>query len=207
MRPSHPARRLRPLAAALLGLTAGCAMSPATRERPPLVDATQEVAPEMSLLRLPAGDAPAPLAVWRKIDLGWLSERVVLANDTALPYENRVEVRTIWRGAEASRLFRPTFRTPFTDNAVGKLVAAELKGATSVSEPAEGRNARGPYGYVTARFADGTSCIHVWQTAATTATVTGKLQPYAVSMRFCDPRRPPAELLALFDSLEVQLNV
>lgn len=188
--------------AVLLG---GCVdMYVTTREGfSPYMDGPEPVAPERSVVVLPDDLAEARLAVYRKVEDTLLHERVVLANNTALPGENVVALQTRYRGTPYRRFFSGPLRNPFTRESVQARVAEEFGGFDEISRPLDRTNRHGPYRYVIARDG-GTSCVYAWQLIDSAAAITGTINTYAIDYRVCDRRRPAEELIALFDGVGLQ---
>jgi hypothetical protein len=181
----------------LLGLSAqllaGCAPTP---------PGPQSIAPEQSIVRLPAELARARLAVRRQVERGFLQERVVLGNDTAVAGENAIVVQTQWRGDPFYVFKSGRFANPYTETSIDRRVADEFAG-WQVSPPMERINDHGRYRYIEAAD-EGVRCVLAWQMVDAMAALTGEVDTYAVDFRFCDTRRDVEALLALFDELELQ---
>lgn len=162
----------------------------------------QTIAPAQSIVHLPEPLAPAPLAVRRQVESGVWQERMVLANDTALPGENAIVVQTRWRGDRWYLFKTGRFANPYTETGVDRRVKQEFAGS-KVSPPVERANDHGRYRYVEATR-DDARCVFAWQMIDATASLTGKVQSYALDFRYCDPERGVDDMLALFDQLELQ---
>lgn len=198
------ARRLAALV--LAGAVAGC-VDPAGAFLWGPIDAAGSVAvrPELALVRLPEVWAGRRLAVRREVVLNRLTERVVLANDTALPFENRIEARTAWRGIAGSPFLRELPDGPFEAGAVEEFAARQFPGATEMSGPTEGVNRNGPYAYLRAAYADdGPSCVYAWQVVDASVWLDRRAHGFALDLRYCAPAGGDADALALFDSIALR---
>lgn len=195
----------RSLAALILAGAAGACGNPgAYMGGPPDVAGSAAVRAELALVRLPEAWASRRLAVRREVVLNRMTERVVLANDTALPFENRIEARTAWRGIAGSPFLRELPDGPFEAGAVEAFAARQFPGAAKVSGPTEGVNRNGPYAYLRAAYADGPSCVYAWQVVDAAAWLDRRPHGFAVDLRYCGFADGDADALALFDSIALR---
>ena len=169
----------------------------------PYMEGPEPVAPERSIIQLPADLMEARLAVYREVDDTLLQERVVLANNTALRGENVVALQTRYRGTPYRRFFSGPLRNPFTPEGVRARIADEFSDLAQVSRPLDRVNRHGPYRYVVARDQE-VACVYAWQLIDDAAAITGDVHTYAVDYRVCDRTRPAEELIALFDGIQLQ---
>lgn len=169
----------------------------------PEMDGPQPIAPERSIVLLPAPLEAERIAVRRRVEGTVMSERIVLANGSALPGENEIEVRTRWRGTPYARFFVGKLGNPFTASAVSERVTEEFGAWADASVPTDRENRRGPYRYVAARV-EGIDCIYAWQLVFAWAEVTDRAETYALDFRYCDPERDPEAILAWFDRIDLQ---
>jgi hypothetical protein len=195
---SHRLRALARLPLLLL-LLVGCADFNAM----PRLTEPVAVRPEAALLRLPDELAQRRIATTRRIDNGREIERVVLANDTALPFENRVEVRTMWRGQASLPFARDLPRGQFTDSAIRQTAAREFPDA-ELSEPVAASNRNGPYAYVRAELPDAVGCIYAWQVVDGYAALDRSRHQFALELRDCAVKADPTRMLAAFDAISLQ---
>lgn len=193
----------RRIAALLLPAAAAGCVNPAFTGPADLPGSTV-VRPELAIVHLPEAWAAKRLAVRREVALNRLTERTVLANDTALPFENRIEARTAWRGVAGSPFLRELPDGPFEAGALEAFAARQFPDATKVSDPTEGVNRRGPYAYVRADYADGPSCVHAWQVVDAAAWLDRRAHSFAVDLRYCGSAGGEADALALFDAIELR---
>ncbi|MDX1540093.1 MAG: cellulose biosynthesis protein BcsN [Geminicoccaceae bacterium] len=191
--------------APLLGLLVGCVdlPDPTRAGFSPYMEGPEEVAPERSIVMLPPELETERLAVRRQVVETLLTERVVLANDTARPGENAVRVQTRHRGMPYMRVFSGPLRNPFTQRSVELRVEEEFPGFERVTRPIDRTNQYGPYRYVAATANDA-ACVFAWQMMDGVAAVSGNVNTYAVDFRFCTSDGDPDRLIALFDQIRLQ---
>ena len=189
----------------LAGATAGCALPTAYTGGPLDTAGSAVVRPELGLVRLPETWASRRLVVRREVVLNRMTERVVLSNDTALPFENRIEARTAWRGIAGSPFLRELPDGPFEASGVEAFAARQFPGAVKVSGPSEGVNRNGPYAYVRAAYAEGgPSCVYAWQVVDAAAWLDRRAHGFAVDLRYCGLADGGEDALALFDSITLR---
>jgi hypothetical protein len=194
----HAAIIMLGLGTLLLG---GCSLFPERFGAAP--EGIQPIAPERSIVQLPHELEQERLAVRRQVERGVLQERVVLGNNTAVAGENAIVVHTRWRGDPWYMFTSGRFANPYTESGIDERIAGEFGGWQAISPPAERVNRHGRYRYIEAADED-VRCVLAWQMIDATASLTGEVNSYALDFRFCDARRGPEDLLALFDQLDLQ---
>jgi hypothetical protein len=191
----------------IVGLLAGCRPPGSMSDSPVLIplDGPQRANAETAMIQLPAEFDKARLGVTRRKEKILLREDMVLANDTALPRENRLTLRTRWTGIGRLPFMGESPMAPYTVERVDALAAREFPSATTVSMVQERRNQRGRYAYRIATYADGSTCVLAWQIVEA-SQVNGHKGTYSLEYRFCAPNRSTATMLALYDGVNIQLN-
>lgn len=162
---------------------------------------TQEIAPDRSIVVLPASFTKERLAVRQRVEGDDTVERIVLANNTTAPGENEIVVRTEQRGTLMS-LLRGGFDNPYTEKSIDDRIDEEFPDDAEVSLPLDRTNRHGPYRYVTATYGN-VRCVLAWQLVDAQAEITGKTHTYAVDMRLCDDDRNADDLIAVFDQIDL----
>jgi hypothetical protein len=163
----------------------------------------QVMAGESSIVRLaPEWDAQRLLTT-RQVSDGVLVEEIVLANATTAPRENKIRVQTRWRGAGTFYGVAREMPSPFTMQAIEERLAAEFMEAAPEVKPIQRRNRNGPYLYVQTHMADAGTCIFAWQMTDAVPELRTEAHAFALDLRFCRPGDDPAEIIALFDSIEL----
>lgn len=161
-----------------------------------------QIAPERSIVVLPASYAEKRLAVRQEIQGDLLMERTILANNTAEAGENEIVVRTQWRGTSFLHLLRGRFDNPYSETTISQRIAEEFPPDAVVSAPQDRVNRHGPYRYVTATHGE-VLCVLAWQLLDTQASITGEVHTYAVDLRLCDSARDADDLITLFDQIDL----
>ena len=160
---------------------------------------------EASLLVLPNGLVEDRLAVRRDQTVnGWVTETVVLANNTAKPRENTVAIRVRHGGVGLQRFIRSNAARPMDEATLGARLREECAGASTVSDVGARRNRLGPYGFVTAHYDDdGVECVFAWQIVNAHRSPAEILGEYTMEYRMCDRERGPERLMDLYDQVAV----
>lgn len=194
----------------LIAMIAGCssAYRPNSTGEPRHFSAWEDVPPERADVRFESADAPEIIAARRRTSgAGVGLYEVALANRTLDFGENKVIVATMSEPdprplAIASELTM----FGFTPEAIDQNVSLLLQGARQTSPPVARRNRYGPYHFIAAEYPGSSRCVYAWQ------EVEGGLGPVgprdgraAVQFRYCDPEQAPADMIAMFDRLIVDL--
>jgi Cellulose biosynthesis protein BcsN len=204
LRPKHAAKLA--LVVPVLTALAGCGLFDGGRQadRGPYAFTTETVAPEAGMLVLPNELVAERLAVRRDQSVnGWVTETVVLANNTAKPRENTLAIRARHGGIGLQRFFRSNAVQPMDAATLDARVGAEFAGASAVTGLGERRNRLGPYNFVVARYDDGVECVLAWQIVNAQRSPTQILGKYAMEYRVCDRERDPTRMLDLYDQVAV----
>ncbi len=180
------------LALPVLAILAGCGVLDGGPEaaRGPYAFTASSVPPESSILVLPNELVADRFAVRRQqLQNGWVTELVVLANNTAKPRENVLAIRTRHGGTGVQRFFRGNAVHPMDVASLDARLHQEFPGASALSAMGQRRNRRGPYNFVTARYDDGVRCVFAWQTVNANTAIVPDLGRYAMEYRICDRER------------------
>lgn len=156
-----------------------------------------------SMVRLPSGWEAQRLLTTRRVESGILTEEIVLANETLSPRENRLRVKTRWRGPGTLYGLAKEIESPFTAQSIERLLAVEFSEDAPDLEPMQRRNRHGSYLYVQTQTGDADTCIYAWQMADAVSDLRAETHAFAVDLRLCQSTSDPDQLLALFDSLEL----
>lgn len=196
--------RLSTLALVICGLAmAGCARTLDDVGNDDPYGGAQVMYGGSSMVRLPPDWEAQRLLTTRRVEGGILTEEIVLANETVTPRENRLRVQTRWRGPGTLYGFAAEMESPFTAQAVERVLVTEFQGAAPELEPMRRRNRHGPYLYVQTQTAGSDTCIYAWQMTDAVSELRAETHAFAVDLRLCQPTADPEQLLAVFDSLEL----
>ena len=189
---------MKVLLAATLAACGGPMMNPLDRDP---YGGTSSIASSGSIMQLPLGMEPLRLATRRDVARGRVVEEIVLANDTAIPHENRIVTQTRWRGLGG--YFPKELDNPFKQADIDAFVDEQFQGSAGPMTTTERRNLRGPHRYVLADMGDAGSCIYAWQFFDAPTETRGESHSFAVDMRYCVPDKNAERMLDLFDRMAV----
>lgn len=193
----------------LLGSLVGCSngFGGSTAADPHLFQPWQRVPASAIGVRFDGAEAPEAIAARARIGDGVRVYEAVLANATFAYGENKLIVAV--REARDDRplaLDSELVTFTFTPATVDRNFAILLKGARRLSEPTPRRNRYGAYYFVAAAYPGGAECVYAWQHVDDHRTsFSPGAADAAVQFRYCDPDRAPAELIAMFDGLVLEL--
>ncbi|EWY39278.1 hypothetical protein N825_07305 [Skermanella stibiiresistens SB22] len=144
---------------------------------------------------------------------GELIQTLTLSNNTAIPGDNEL-VASFDYGP--SSIFATDIHAPkvgryaMAPSALSGLIGEMLPRANVQGEPQIRKNRYGLYGYVAAEYPGQAKCVLAWQVLDGDAIAQGfgdggAPRRAGIQMRVCDARAQPAELIASFDSLRLDL--
>lgn len=161
---------------------------------------------------LAAPASPDPLSAREfRTSQGELVQTLTLPNNTAVPGDNEL-VAAFDYGPPS--IFQTdvhaakTGRYAMEPASLNHLIGEMLPRAVVQGEPQIRKNGYGLYGYVSADYPGQAKCVLAWQVldGADLRQAGGAAPRRAgIQMRVCDARAQPAELIAAFDSLRLDL--
>jgi hypothetical protein len=169
------------------------------------------IEPVRAHVALAAGPTGADTLSGRELrtSQGELIQTLTLSNNTAIPGDNEL-VASFDYGP--SSIFATDIHAPkvgryaMAPSALNTLIGEMLPRATVQGEPQLRKNRYGLYGYVAAEYPGQAKCVLAWQVLDGDALGQDAAPRRAgIQMRVCDARAQPAELIASFDSLRLDL--
>lgn len=142
---------------------------------------------------------------------GELVQTLTLPNNTAVPGDNELVAAFDYGPSsifQADVHAAKVGRYAMEPASLNHLIAEMLPRAVLQGEPQIRKNGYGLYGYVSADYPGQAKCVLAWQVLdGTDLRQAGGAAPRraGIQMRVCDARAQPAELIAAFDSLRLDL--
>lgn len=191
-------------------LLVGCeGVRPSAKYDPHLFEPWERIATQELGVRFTGDLRPDVVAARRRSSEGGVRiYEGTLANSTVDHGENKVilvvreqiDGRPLPAGVGAATL-------DFTPQAVSRNFDSMFPGALQTSRPSSGgRNRYGPYHFVSAAYPGSSQCIYAWQHLDDERTPLGVgVADASLQLRYCDPQQTPAQLISMFDGIEIDL--